>query len=79
MGEGQYGDCAWRRDQEDVGMIEIFLGRLALSLLPVVMVAWISWRWAGRSAELGIATARMVVQLLAVGYVLLLFFKAENP
>ncbi len=61
------------------GMIEIPLLRLALSLLPVVVVGWISWRWSRGSNELAIATARMVVQLLAVGYVLVLLFKVENP
>lgn len=60
-------------------MIEISLWKLALSLLPVLWVAWISYRWVGRSREMLLATARMVVQLLAVGYVLVLLFELENP
>ncbi|NNC88568.1 MAG: ABC transporter permease [Akkermansiaceae bacterium] len=60
-------------------MIEISLGRLALMLLPLAAVGWISFRWTGRSGELAIATARMVVQLLAIGYVLVFLFKVENP
>jgi putative ABC transport system permease protein len=60
-------------------MIEIPLWRLALALLPLLVVGWISWRWAAQTGELLIATGRMVVQLLAVGYVLVFLFEVENP
>lgn len=60
-------------------MIEIPLPRLALSLLPLLLVAWFSFKWSGRPGELVVATARMLVQLLAVGYVLVFLFKVENP
>ena len=60
-------------------MIEIPLGRLALSLLPLVLVGWFMLRWSGGCRELVLATARMVVQLLAVGYGLVLLFQVENP
>ena len=60
-------------------MIDIPLGRLALSLLPILAVGWISYRWVGRTGELAVATARMVVQLLAVGYVLVFLFGVDNP
>ena len=45
--------------------IKIPLLQLALSLVPLIVVGWISFRWAGKGGEIGIATARMVVQLLA--------------
>ena len=60
-------------------MQEISLARLALMLLPILAVGWISWRWVGRSGELVIATARMVVQLLAMGYALVFLFRVEDP
>ena len=60
-------------------MLEISLARLTLMVLPLVAVAWISWRWTSRTAELGVATARMVVQLLAMGYVLVILFGVRNP
>jgi putative ABC transport system permease protein len=60
-------------------MIEIPWWRLALALTPLLVVGWISHRWVGRTSELLIATARMVVQLLVVGFVLVLLFKEENP
>ena len=59
-------------------MIEISLPRLALALIPLLAVGWIAHRWSGRTAELGWATLRMLVQLLAVGYVLVLLFKIET-
>ncbi|MFP6856257.1 MAG: ABC transporter permease [Roseibacillus sp.] len=75
---------------ETSAMIEMFLAhsetqikipllQLALSLVPLIVVGWISFRWAGKGGEIGIATARMVVQLLAVGYVLVFLFKVKNP
>jgi len=59
-------------------VIEISLPRLALALIPLLAVAWIAFRWSGRVAEIGIATLRMIVQLLVVGYVLVILFKIEN-
>ena len=60
-------------------MVEISLLRLTLALIPLLAVGWIWYRWTGGSKELVMATARMVVQLLGVGYVLVLLFKVENP
>ena len=60
-------------------MVEIPLWRLAISLLPLIAVAWISFAWGSKVRELGIATARMIVQLLGIGYVLVFLFEQENP
>lgn len=60
-------------------MHEISLTRLTLMLVPLVAVGWISWRWASGTSELAVATARMVVQLLAMGYVLVILFGVQNP
>ena len=60
-------------------MIEVSLWRLALLLIPLVMVGWVSFRWVGKSGELVVATGRMVVQLLLVGYVLMWLFQVDGP
>ena len=60
-------------------MIEIPLWRLGLSLLPIIVIGWITVRWGGRGGTLSIATARMVVQLFAVGYVLSFLFGVKDP
>ena len=60
-------------------MLEIPLERLALALIPLIAVGLISIRWIGSSGDLALATGRMLVQLLAVGYVLVFLFKVENP
>jgi len=38
----------------------------------------IYWKWVGRPAEIGVATMRMVLQLLAVGYFLSYLFESES-
>ena len=60
-------------------MIEIPLGRLVLSLLPLLFVGWISFRWGGRIGTLSVATGRMVVQLFLIGYVLSFLFGVRSP
>ncbi|MDA0767261.1 MAG: ABC transporter permease, partial [Verrucomicrobia bacterium] len=60
-------------------MSEVSLWRLAMLLIPLVLVGWVSFRWVGKSGELLVATGRMVVQLLLVGYVLMWLFKVDGP
>ena len=52
---------------------------LALCLLPCLGVAWISFRWAKSGGEVLYATARMLVQLILIGFALVLIFEAESP
>lgn len=49
---------------------------LALSwcLIPICIITIIYWRWFGTVAEVISASARMLIQLIAVGYLLLLIF-----
>lgn len=47
-------------------------------LLPLTLVAVIYWKWVGRPAEIGVATGRMVLQLLAAGYFLAYLFGTES-
>ena len=59
-------------------MIEISLWRLSLLLIPLGVVAWLMIQWSGGAKELWVATARMVVQLLAVGYLLIFLFEGNQ-
>ncbi|MFK7733154.1 MAG: ABC transporter permease [Pseudomonadales bacterium] len=47
---------------------------LGWCLVPVVLVTAIFWRWSGSAKEPLLASARMLVQLIAVGYLLVLIF-----
>lgn len=59
-------------------MIEISLARLSLMILPLLAVAWLMRKWSGSSRELVIASARMVVQLLLVGHLLIFLFEGNQ-
>lgn len=47
-------------------------------LIPVLAVAVIFWRWQASVSEVIIASARMFIQLIAVGYVLVYLFAQDN-
>lgn len=53
--------------------------QLALSFIPVAVVIAILYRWSLNCGEAIYAVARMVLQLLAVGYVLIFIFDAKTP
>jgi putative ABC transport system permease protein len=56
----------------------ISIPRLALSFIPVAIVVVLMWRWshaAGRALQ---ATARMLIQLTLIGYVLVYIFQSES-
>jgi len=48
-------------------------------LIPIVLVCGIYISWQGKPSEILIASARMGVQLIAVGYVLVSIFENPNP
>jgi putative ABC transport system permease protein len=58
---------------------EISLQGLALGLLPVVAVIAILLRWSAGAGTAIYATARMLIQLLLIGYVLVFIFDAQQP
>ena len=60
-------------------MIEIPLWRLGLSLVPILLVGWISFRWGAGAGSLSVATGRMVLQLFVIGYALSFLFVIQNP
>ncbi len=52
---------------------------VAVSLVPVAMVAFVMWRWALKTWTSVWATARMLLQLILIGYVLTFIFTTEDP
>lgn len=60
-------------------MPTISLFSLVLAVSPTVLVIWIAFRWSGAGAELIYATARMVVQLLLIGFALVYILETANP
>lgn len=57
----------------------ISLARLSFILLPVIVVIAIQWRWSMSSRSTIYGMARMLAQLLAVGYVLVFLFESDSP
>lgn len=60
-------------------MPTITLAALAICLLPCLGVIWIAHRWTGGGREMLMATARMAVQLLAIGFALIFLFDTPSP
>jgi UDP-glucose/iron transport system permease protein len=61
-----------------VNVATISVPQLALSFIPVGIVVILLWRWSqgyGRALQ---ATARMLLQLTLIGYVLVYIFQAES-
>ena len=55
------------------------LTSLAAAFLPIIVVLIIMHRWSGGAWQGVYATARMLVQLLAIGYVLAYIFTTNQP
>ncbi len=60
-------------------MQTIELSRLVYILLPALLVLGIQWRWSLQSGTTLYAIARMVLQLVLIGYVLTYIFAAQTP
>ncbi len=58
---------------------QIPLSQLALIFIPVAVVVAIQWRWSLPYRDTLYGLSRMVVQLLAVGYILVFLFESESP
>jgi putative ABC transport system permease protein len=52
---------------------------LALAAIPALLVLVVLWKWRADAAQGFIALARMVAQLLLIGYVLVYIFEADTP
>ena len=57
----------------------ISLLRLALVFLPTLFLLGIMWRWSLNVREAVFANLRMLLQLLAIGYVLTWLFTSDQP
>ncbi|TPH18479.1 ABC transporter permease [Litorilituus lipolyticus] len=55
------------------------LSNLAISFIPVILVIVIMFHWSLKITDSIIAMARMVIQLLAIGYALNWIFAVETP
>ena len=52
---------------------------LAIAFLPPALVVAVMWHWKVGAGKAIYANARMLVQLLVIGYVLTYIFEADNP
>ncbi|RLA68572.1 MAG: ABC transporter permease [Epsilonproteobacteria bacterium] len=59
-------------------MQTIPLENLLIMLLPLIVVGYVYTKWLDNKSEVLIATLRMVIQLLLIGYVLSFIFKEDN-
>lgn len=57
----------------------ISLPRLALSFLPVLALGLVFFKWKLNWKELSYASARMLIQLIAIGYLLNYIFEKDSP
>jgi putative ABC transport system permease protein len=60
------------------GILEISLQGLAYAFIPALVVLLIMWFWQAGTGTAVYAMARMLVQLLAIGYVLIYIFESDN-
>ncbi len=56
----------------------ISFAHLVFMLIPIGIVAYFYSKWIGDSQEIVVATVRMVLQLLLIGYLLLYIFNNKN-
>lgn len=59
-------------------MQTISLLNLSYSLVPLIVVWFFYTKWTKNSKEVPLATIRMVVQLLSIGYLLVFIFESNN-
>ncbi len=63
----------------DASLAPIPLVRLLAAFAPSLVLLWVMHRWSLPARAALLANGRMLVQLLAVGYVLTLVFETERP
>lgn len=51
---------------------------LSLTLIPLIFVWFYYKKWVNDKSEIAIATLRMVIQLITIGYLLLFIFETKN-
>src|SRR5210317_1344422 len=60
------------------GVLEITTRGLLYAFIPALVVLIIMWRWRAGAGTAVYAMARMLVQLFAIGYVLIYIFESDN-
>ncbi len=60
------------------GILEVSLQGLVYAFIPALVVLFIIWRWQAGAGTGVHAMLRMLVQLLAIGYVLIYIFESDN-
>jgi putative ABC transport system permease protein len=60
------------------GILEISLQGLLYAFIPAVAVLYIMWRWHAGPGTAVYAMLRMLVQLFAIGYVLIYIFESDS-
>ncbi len=60
------------------GILEISLQGLLYAFIPSLLVLYILWRWQANPGTAVHAMLRMLVQLFAIGYVLIYLFESDN-
>ncbi|MEH6471257.1 MAG: ABC transporter permease [Halopseudomonas sp.] len=60
-----------------MNLAHLTLAQLSIALIPVAVVLVIMWRWGLRVGHALHALARMLLQLLLIGYVLIFIFDAD--
>ncbi len=59
-------------------MYLIPLEHIAYIFIPVAVVAYVYFKWLGNTYEVAVASLRMIVQLLLIGYVLIYLFENDS-
>ncbi len=59
-------------------MYLIPLEHIVYIFLPLVVVAYVYFKWVGSRYEIAVASLRMIVQLLLIGYVLIYLFENDS-
>lgn len=54
------------------------LGRLFLTFIPALLVVFLMWQWSLDYRKALYSMLRMLIQLLAIGYALVMIFKSES-
>lgn len=60
------------------GVLEVSLQGLVYAFIPALVVLLIMWRWQAGTGTAAYAMLRMLVQLLAIGYVLIYLFESDS-
>ena len=60
------------------GILEISLPGLLYAFLPALIVLFIMWRWEAGAGTAIYAMLRMLVELFAIGYVLIHIFESDS-